>query len=146
MMKRLAVLALVVFARTASAQDARATLRAADSAWARSYATNDTVLARALFASDLVVTSGNGTLKDKEGEVADVRPYPGAKTNFFRTSDVAIRAYGNAGVVTGLAEWEFEQNGRTSSARRRYTAVYIRGGSLGWQMTALHIGPAPAKP
>jgi hypothetical protein len=76
---------LLVSAQTPTPAD---TLRQLDSAWARSYATNDTV-------------------------------------------------------VIGLAEWSWTFNGRTNVTRLRYTAVYARGGSLGWRMVALHMGPAP---
>jgi hypothetical protein len=33
-------------------------------------------------------------------------------------------------------------NGNSSTVRRRYTAVYSRGGALGWRMVALHMGRA----
>lgn len=136
--------ALIILAppQSAAAQSTRDSLLALDSAWARSYATSDTALANKLFDDSLIVTGGNGRLKDKKGEMADVGPLPpGFQIHYFRTSDV--RAQARAGVVTGLAEWSWTFNGRTSTARRRYTAVYARGGPLGWRMVALHIGPAP---
>ena len=46
-------------------------------------------------------------------------------------------------MVIGRAEWEFELEGKVNAVRRRYTAVYVRGGSLGWRMVALHLGRAP---
>lgn len=117
-------------------------LRQLDSAWARSYATYDTALANKLFDDSLFVTSGNGRIKDKKGEMADVGPaQPGFQIHYFRTSDVRVQP--RAGVVTGLAEWSWTFNGRTNVTRRRYTSVYARGGPLGWRMVALHIGPAP---
>jgi hypothetical protein len=135
-------LVLVGLAHAAAAQTARDTLLKLDSAWARSYATNDTALASKLFDDSLIVTSGNGRLKDKKGEMADVGPaQPGFQIHYFRTSDVRVQP--RAGVVTGLAEWSWTFNGNTNLTRRRYTAVYARGGPLGWRMVALHIGPAP---
>ena len=117
-------------------------LRQLDSTWARSYATSDTALANKLFDDSLIVTSGNGRLKDKKGEMADVGPaQPGFQIHCFRTSDVRVQP--RAGVVTGLAEWSWTSDGRTNVTRRRYTSVYARGGPLGWRMVALHIGPAP---
>lgn len=136
-------LVLVGLAHAAAAQTARDTLLKLDSAWARSYATNDTALASKLFDDSLIVTSGNGRLKDKKGEMADVGPaQPGFQIHYFRTSDVRVQP--RAGVVTGLAEWSWTFNGNTNLTRRRYTAVYARGGPLGWRMVALHIGPAPS--
>ena len=136
---------LVLFALAPSDLEAQseASLRRADSAWARSYAEHDTVTAKALFDDRLVVTSGNGALKNKEGELADIRPTAGLQMHYFRTSDVRVQMLGNAATAIGLAEWSFTFNGRTNTIRRRYTAVYNQGGQLGWTMVALHIGPAP---
>ena len=143
MTKLIPALFILAFAQPSLAQTPADTLRQLDSAWARSYATNDTVLAGKLFDDSLIVTSGNGRLKGKKGEMADVGPSPGFQIHYFRTSDVVARPYGNAGVVIGLAEWSWTFNGRTNLTRRRYTAVYARGGLLRWRMVSLHMGPAP---
>ena len=136
-------LVLVGLASVAAAQTVRDTLLKLDSAWARSYATSDTALASKLFDDSLIVTSGNGRLKDKKGEMADVGPaQPGFQIHYFRTSDVRVQP--RAGVVTGLAEWSWTSNGNTNLTRRRYTAVSARGGPMGWRMVAVHIGPAPS--
>jgi len=142
-MHRLSVACLLLLAGSAQAQSPADSVRALDSAWARSYATHDTALALRLFADDLIVTSMAGSLKDKMGELADIRPQAGLQMHFFRTSDVTVRVHGDAAVVAGLAEWEFTYNDRRTGARRRYTAVFARGGPLGWRMVALHLGRAP---
>jgi hypothetical protein len=129
----------------AASQAAVSQVRSLDSAWARSYATHDTALAIQLIADDAVITGGNGALKTKAQELGDIRPTAGLRMHFFRTGDVQVRCFTDSCVVTGLAEWEFTFNERVSNSRRRYTAVYVRGGPLGYQMTALHIGPAPAR-
>ena len=81
------------------------TLRQLDSAWARSYATNDTVLAGKLFDDSLIVTSGNGRLKGKKGELADVGPTPGGQIHYFRTRDVVapvtVKQQGGLSVFEG---------------------------------------------
>ena len=115
---------------------------ALDSAWARSYATYDTALAVALLADRLVVTGADGRLKDKAGELADVRPAAGLRMHHFHTSEVRVEAYAGAAIVTGVADWALTYNGREAAVRRRYTAVYVRGGPLGWQLAALHMGRA----
>jgi ketosteroid isomerase-like protein len=139
----IAVLALTVAVSSASAQTPSELVRVLDSAWARSYATHDTAFAQALFATELAVTSGAGAVKTREEELADVRPSTGLQMHFFRTKDVDVRMYPGTAIVIGLAEWEFEMGGQTRNFRRRYTAVYVRGGSLGWRMVALHLSPAP---
>lgn len=127
----------------ATAQDPKPALQALDSAWARAYATHDTTLALQLFADDLMVTSVSGALKDRNAELADIRRQAGLQMEFFRTSGTSVRIYENTAVVTGLAEWKYTSNGQVSSPRRRYTAVYVKGGPLGWRMVALHMGRAP---
>lgn len=113
-----------------------------DSAWAHSYAVHDTATAQALFAPDLVVVGGNGSLKSREGELRDVRPQAGLTMHYFRTQEATVRCYPGTCTVVGVAEWEFEFNGRVDATRRRYSATWVRGGPLGWQMVTLHISPA----
>jgi ketosteroid isomerase-like protein len=137
------MIVLTAFAQPAMAQTAVASIRRLDSAWARSYAIHDTSFARALFADSLVVTSGSGAVKDREGELADIRPTADLAMRYFRTQDVVVHAYGPSAVVIGLAEWSFTAKERTTTLRRRYTATYVRGGRLGWQMVGLHLGAAP---
>lgn len=113
-----------------------------DSLWARSYAINDTATAIQLMADDFFMTATNGAVKNKAAELADVRPSPNLRVQYFRTEQVRTRSYGTTGVVTGIVQWAVEQNGATRTLRRRYTAVYSRGGPLGWQLVTLHMGAA----
>jgi uncharacterized protein DUF4440 len=133
----------VLFAGELHAQAAADVLRKLDSAWARSYAEHDTATAIALLDERFIATSAAGTLKDRNGELGDVRPTAGLEMHFFRTSNVDVRVSGSTGAVVGLAEWSFTYNGRTNTIRRRYTATYAQGGPRGWRMIALHLGPAP---
>ena len=141
---RILLLLTFLAAGPLQAQTAEETVRRLDAEWARSYAENDTATAIKLFDDRIIVTGGSGTLKDKNGELADVRPTAGLQMHYFRTSNVDVRVHGASAAVAGLAEWSFTYNGRTNTVRRRYTATYTQGGPLGWRMIALHIGPAPA--
>jgi serine-type D-Ala-D-Ala carboxypeptidase/endopeptidase len=123
-------------------EPADSSLLRVDSAWARSYAMNDTATALQLMSDDFFMTTTTGTVKNKAAELADVRPAPNLRMKYFRTEQVRTRTYGDAGVVTGVAEWSFEMGGSTSTLRRRYTALYSRGGRLGWLLVALHMGRA----
>jgi ketosteroid isomerase-like protein len=136
-----AVASSVPAQQPAEARSVAAQLAAMDSAWARSYATHDTALARHVMADDIVITSSNGSMKDLRRELQDVGPYPDLTLHYFRTADVRVREDGN--VVIGRLEWEYTLGGRVSREQKRYTAVYARGGPLGWRMVALHVGPAP---
>lgn len=115
-------------------------VRALDSAWARTYALNDTVLATALMSDRFLMTSSDGRIKDKATEMADIRPSADVQMLHFRTSDVRIETFAGASVVTGVADWAYTYRGQRSAVRRRYAAVYIRGGPLGWQLASLHMG------
>ena len=115
-----------------------------DSAWARSYAVHDTALAMAIFTPEVLIVGGNGSMKSRDREMQDIRQQEGLRMHFFRTSNVIIECYAAACAVVGVAEWEFEYNGRVDRTRRRYSATWVRGGSLGWQMVSLHISPALA--
>ena len=108
------------------------------------YQTHDTTTAMKLYADDVLITASNGTAKDKLAEMGDVRPYPGMTADYFRSADVTVRMLGTAAVVTGRLEWRTTSNGQSGDIARRYTAAYKQGGQIGWTITALHIGPAPA--
>ena len=119
-----------------------ATIRRLDSLWAQMYARHDTILARSLYAEDLVFTSANGNQKDREQELADVRPQPGLVMDYFRTTPTQVRVHEGAAVVTGTADWRFAWNGQTREVKRGYTIMYSRGGPLGWRILAVHMGAA----
>ena len=86
-------LTAIVCATVAQAQSPAAdSVSRLDKAWARSYAVHDTVLAQTLFATDLVVVGGNGTLKDREGDLRDIRPQAGLKMHYFRTRETQVRS------------------------------------------------------
>jgi ketosteroid isomerase-like protein len=141
--RRYLVFFLFLFAthpRVGASQTPADTVRSLDSAWARSYATHDTMLAKAIFADDLVITGPNGNLKDKRAELGDVAAQPELQLEYFRTSDVTVRMLDGAAVVIGLAEWRFVfRGGPPTTTRMRYTAVYARRGAR-WQMVVLHLG------
>lgn len=119
-----------------------AAVRALDSVWARNYATNDTASADQLMAADFFMTSGTGTVKTKAMEMRDIRPAPGGRTPYFRTESPHVHVYGSVAIVTGFAAWAYEQGGASASYRRKYTAVYTRGGPLGWRLQELHMSPS----
>lgn len=113
-----------------------------DSIWVRNYATNDTATADKLMAADFFMTSGNGRTKTKAQEMGDIRPTAGLRMLYARTEGVHVHVYGAVGVVSGFGTWSFEQNGSTPVSRIRYTAIYTRGGPLGWQLKELHVARA----
>ena len=136
-------LLLVVVLCASGARAQTRTLAGADSLWAHNYQVHDTATALQLMSEDFFMTTSQGRTKTRADELGDIRPSAGLVMRYFRTEGARLREYGETGVVTGVASWSFDMNGRESSVRRRYTAVYRRGGTLGWQLVALHMGAAP---
>jgi len=137
---------IVCFAAASAAAQSPAVeqIRALDSIWTRSYFTHDTAAALSVLSPDIFITSTNGSFKNRDAELNDVREYPGMTVNYFRSTDVKVRPYQGSAAVTGQLEWETSTGGRASAVRRRYTAVYAPGGPRGWHMVVLHIGAAAA--
>jgi ketosteroid isomerase-like protein len=136
-------LALCLLVGASAAQAQARSLAGADSLWAHNYAVHDTAAALQLMADDFFMTTSQGRTKNRADEIGDIRPAAGLTMRYFRTEGARLREYGETGVVTGVAAWAFDMNGRESSVRRRYTAVYRKGGVFGWQLVALHMGAAP---
>jgi ketosteroid isomerase-like protein len=140
----LAIFLLLLGSLTAAAQTgaqisgAETEVRAANKAWADAQVKGDLEALDKLFAEELIVTSGNGTLRDKKGELADAKPNPDFKTYFFNTEDLRIKIYGKTAVVTGHAKWRISFKGRDADNERRFTCVYVKRDGR-WQMVALQV-------
>ena len=147
--------AMVLFAPAAPAQSpakgarrhgaAEQQILALNRAWADAMVRGDMATLESLFADDLIVTSGDGTLRDKAGELADVKPTPDLTTYFFNTEDVRVRVYKDAAVLTGRAKWRISFKGRDIDNERRYTSVYVKQQGR-WRMVALHISRVAPRP
>jgi ketosteroid isomerase-like protein len=111
---------------------------AVNKAWADAQVKGDLDALDKIFHDDLIVTSGNGKLRDKKGELADQKPAPDFKTYFFNTEDVRVKVYGKTAVVTGHAKWRINYQGKEADNERRFTCVYVKQNGR-WQMVALQV-------
>jgi ketosteroid isomerase-like protein len=111
-----------------------------DSLWANLYAKHDTASAVQLYAPYLVFVSNNGRHKTRDDEMGDIRPSPGLRMEYFRTFPATVKTFDRVAVVSGAAEWSFTMNGRGSLSAYPYTAIYTRGGPLGWRIVAVQMG------
>jgi ketosteroid isomerase-like protein len=118
-------------------------VRTLDSLWAKMYATHDTATALSIYAEPLVFLSANGRIKTRTDELADIRPAEGLKMDYFRSNPTTVRSFDRVAIVSGTAEWRFTMNGTPRTISRSYTAVYSRGGPLGWRILAIQMGAAP---
>ena len=144
-MKRLlilAALALACCAQHAQAQDggkagkAEREILALNREWADAMVRGDRAALERIFSDDLIVTSGDGSLRDKKGEIGDGGSE--IKTYFFNTDDLRVRVYKGAAVVTGRAKWRINYKGRDIDNERRYTCVYAKERGR-WRMVAMHL-------
>lgn len=107
-------------------------------AWAEAITKGDAATLDSLFADDMIVTAGNGTLRDKAGEIKDAAGAPDPEfqwTNPFTTTEVRVKVYGETAVVTGLAKWGFKYKGQQINNERRYTHTYVRQNGK-WRIVA----------
>jgi uncharacterized protein (TIGR02246 family) len=109
--------------------------------WAEAITKGDAAALGRLFADDVIVTSGSGEIRDKAGEIRDAAGGPDPDfvwTHPFTTSDVRVRVYNDAAVVTGLAKWGFKYKGQEVGQERRYTHLYVRKQGQ-WQIVAQQV-------
>ncbi len=108
--------------------------------WADAMVRGDRAALDRIFSDDLIVTSGDGTLRDKKGEMGDGAPE--IKTYFFNTEDLRVRVYRGAAVVTGHAKWRINYKGRDIDNERRFTCVYAKERGR-WRMVAMQLTRTP---
>ena len=117
-----------------------AEIRKLDSLWAHVYAKNDTAGALQLYAPSLIFM-GSDRVKALSDELGDIRPAPGYAIEYFRSTPSVVKAFDRVAVVQGTAEWKFSMNGGAPrQIQRPYTAIYHRGGPLGWRIVAMQMG------
>jgi uncharacterized protein DUF4440 len=89
-----------------------------------------------LWADDLVVTVPDMPIMNKEESLAIWRSGK-MKFHSYKTSDLRIRVYGTAAVVTGQLERRRTNNVQEFEDDWRFTKVYVRRGGK-WLVVAWH--------
>ena len=92
-----------------------------------------------LWANDLVVTVPNMPVMDKTESLEFVRSGK-MKFRIYKTSDLRIRVYGDAAVVTGQLERTRSVNVGSFEDDWRFTKVYVRRAGK-WQVVAWQGSP-----
>ncbi len=107
------------------------------------YLKHDTAVIDRILADDYVGIDGRAIVANKAEEIAEARaPAPGTPVpDYFvadeTISDMKVRAYGDAAVVTGLSTEKVLIKGKESTVRYRRTTVYIRRQGR-WQCVSFH--------
>jgi uncharacterized protein (TIGR02246 family) len=110
-------------------------------AWADAITKADATALDRLFADDMIVTAGNGGIRNKTEEIKDSAGSPDPDfiwTNPFTTEDERVKIYQDAAVVTGLAKWGFKYKGNEVNQERRYTHTYVKQKGQ-WRIVAQQI-------
>ena len=114
---------------------------ALNSAWANAITKADATALDRLFADDMIVTAGNGGIRNKAEEIKDSAGPPDPDfvwTSPFTTENVRVKIYEDAAVVTGLAKWGFKYKGNEVNQERRYTHTYVKQ-RWQWRIVAQQI-------
>ena len=111
-------------------------LRRLEKVWNEAQLSGDADALDRLWASDLVVTVPNMPLMDKSESLQFVRSGK-MKFQTYKTSDLRIRIYRDAAVVTGQLERARSGNRGEFEDDWRFTKVYVRRAGR-WQVVAWH--------
>lgn len=112
-------------------------------AYCRAVEKKDSTFLKGLFHDNMIITSGSGTRRDKEGEIKDALD-PRYAVNFFRSRNVDVRVFENTAIVTGELFWEMLFDGKTTTNERVFTFTYAKIGRT-WKIVAQHMGRVPPK-
>jgi ketosteroid isomerase-like protein len=104
--------------------------------WNEAHVRGDADALERLWADDLIVTVPNMPVMTKENAIGISRSGR-LKFKRYQTSDIRIRLYGDAAVVTSQVERTRDLNGRDVDDKWRFTKVYIRRAAK-WQVVAWH--------
>jgi uncharacterized protein (TIGR02246 family) len=114
---------------------------ALNNAWADAITKGDAAALGRILADDVIVTSGNGEIRNKAAEIKDSAGAPDPEFVWLRpftTEEVRVRIYRDAALVTGRAKWGFRYRGQEVNQERRYTHMYVK--QLGqWRIVAQQV-------
>lgn len=104
--------------------------------WNKAHVEGDADALNRLWADDFVVTVTNMPFMTKEGALGF---FQSGRMKFrrYETSDIRIRAYNDAALVTGRLQRTREVNGREMNDLWRFTKMYVRCDRR-WQVVAFH--------
>ena len=133
-------LSLLVVVRAAGAQaapDRTAEVRAAEAAHRAAILANDTLALSAMISDSLVVTLADGSRRGKAEEVGQNRASDRG-IEAWEASDVAVRVYGDAAVVTGVARLRDRLRGQRREFGFHYTHLWVQQEGR-WRLAARHM-------
>lgn len=118
-------------------------LQRLETVWNQAQEKGDATALAALWSDDLEVAVPKMPTMSKT-EVLDFARSGHMKFLRYVTSDIHIRVYGNAAVVTGRMERTRVLNGNEISDDWRFTKVYVRQQPQKWRVVSFHASDAPS--
>lgn len=137
MIRLLLLTALMAVPRVALAQTApqvEQAVRDADAARIRAFVAADVAALQSLLADDLTYTHSSGKL-DGKTQVIDALQSGASRYQSIVPSNVQVRVFGTAAVLTGLAAVKVTTNGQALDLSLRFTSVYVQRDGR-WQFAA----------
>lgn len=128
---------LTLFASSLSnAQSVEEQIKKLEIQWADAGVRKDVAAIERLFADDFSGTATTGAVWTKANEIADLKSGKDVLSSY-TYSDMKVRTYGDAAVVTYVAMLKETFDGRDVSGTSRWTDTWVkRGGS--WQIVSSH--------
>lgn len=143
MISLVAILALALPLQNHDTPDVKELLRL-ETVWNDAHQNGDADALNKLWADDLEVTVPKMPVMSK----ADVLGFAKSgrmKFERYQTSDVKVRVYGDAAVVSGRLQRTRTLNGKTLDDNWNFLKVYVRHGGR-WQVVAFQASEAATQP
>ena len=96
-----------------------------------------------VMADDWMIIVGNGSVGDKSQLLKDVKDGT-LKYEALDKSEMKVRVYGEAAVVTGRAQARIKVKGQEVGGIDRFTEVYARQGGK-WRCVSMHVSRTTAQ-
>ena len=100
----------------------------------------DAAVLERLWSNDLVFTFPDGKVSNKQQRLAAQKPaaQPAQSESVTSNDEVKVYLYGNTAVVTVLATWRGQTDGKEYSSRFQATHVWAKQEGR-WQLVAAHV-------
>jgi ketosteroid isomerase-like protein len=105
--------------------------------WMESYVNGDVVFLEQHLAQEYVSTFPDGAVLDKKGEI-DALLSGAIALSEMRASEMSVRVYGDAAVITGQSTIKARVKDRDESGQFRFTDVWIKQGER-WLAVASQV-------
>ena len=132
-------LATACFAQTTANSDTRE-LERLESVWNQAHEHGDAAALDALWADDLEVAVPKMPVMTKDQALSFFRSGR-MKFSRYTSSDIRVRVYGDAAIVTGRLQRTRQLNGQEISDDWRFTKTYVRQNAK-WRVAAFHASEA----